>query len=72
MAQNIQLFGPREAFLTHQWITTGTNKSQINTMVKQRCGLDRNVLRPTPREPRGAEQHHWNTGAKKKKKKKNS
>ena len=22
MAQNIQLFGPREGFLTHQWITT--------------------------------------------------
>ena len=23
MAQNTQLFGPREGFLTHQWITTG-------------------------------------------------
>ena len=23
MAQNIQLFGPRECFLTHQWIITG-------------------------------------------------
>ena len=23
MAQNIQLFGPREVFLTHQWIITG-------------------------------------------------
>ena len=23
MAQNIQLFSPREGFLTHQWITTG-------------------------------------------------
>ena len=23
MAQNIQLFGPREGFLTHQWIVTG-------------------------------------------------
>ena len=23
MAQNIQLFGPREGFLTHQWIITG-------------------------------------------------
>ena len=22
MAQNIQLFGPREGFLTHQWIIT--------------------------------------------------
>ena len=31
--------------------------------MKQRCGLDRNVLRPTPGDPWGAEQHHWNTGA---------
>ena len=23
VAQNIQLFGPREGFLTHQWIITG-------------------------------------------------
>ena len=23
MAQDIQLFGPREGFLTHQWIITG-------------------------------------------------
>ena len=23
MAQNIQLLGPREGFLTHQWIITG-------------------------------------------------
>ena len=23
MAQNIQLFGPREGFLTHQWIIKG-------------------------------------------------
>ena len=23
MAQNMQLFGPREGFLTHQWIITG-------------------------------------------------
>ena len=28
-------------------------------MMKQRWGLDRNVLRPAP-----GEQHHWNTGAK--------
>ena len=41
-----------------------TDKSQINTMMKQRLGLDRNVLLPTPGDPRGAEQHHWNTGAK--------
>ena len=33
-------------------------------MMKQRWGLDSNVLRPTPGDPRGAEQHHWNTGAK--------
>ena len=26
MAQNIQLFGPREGFLTHQWITTGNKE----------------------------------------------
>ena len=30
----------------------------------QRWGLDRNVLRPTPGDPWGVEQHHWNTGAK--------
>ena len=41
-----------------------TNKSQINTMMKQRWGLDRNALRPTPGDLRGAEQHHRNTGAK--------
>ena len=33
-------------------------------MMKQRWGLDRNVLRPTPGDPWGAEKHHWNTGAK--------
>ena len=33
-------------------------------MMKQRGGLDRNVLRPTPGDPWGVEQHHWNTGAK--------
>ena len=33
-------------------------------MMKQRWGLDRNVLRPTTGDPRGVEQHHWNTGAK--------
>ena len=33
-------------------------------MTKQRWGLDRNVLRPTPGDPWGVEQHHWNTGAK--------
>ena len=26
---------------------------------------DRNVLRPTPGDPCGVEQHHWNTGAEK-------
>ena len=33
-------------------------------MMKQRWGLDRNVLRPIPGDPWGVEQHHWNTGAK--------
>ena len=57
MVQNIQLFGPRECFLTHQWIFTGSNKSQTNTMMKLRWGLDRNnVLRPTPGDPWGVEQ----------------
>ena len=32
-------------------------------MMKQRWGLDRNVLQPTPGDPWGVEQHHWNTGA---------
>ena len=32
-------------------------------MMKQRWGLDRRVLRPTPGDPWGVEQHHWNTGA---------
>ena len=42
-----------------------TNKSQINTMMKQRWGLDRNhVLWSTPGDPWFVEQHHWNTGAK--------
>ena len=39
--------------------------SQINTMMKRRRGLNRNkVLRPTPGDRRGVEQHHWNTRAK--------
>ena len=34
-------------------------------MMKQRRGLDRNnVLRSTPGDPWGVEQHHRNTGAK--------
>ena len=32
-------------------------------MMKQRWGLDRNVLRPTPGDPWGVEQYHWKTGA---------
>ena len=32
--------------------------------MKQRWGLDRNVLQPTPGDPWGVEHHHWNTGAK--------
>ena len=33
-------------------------------MMNQRWGFDRNVLRPTPGDPWGVEQHHWNTGTK--------
>ena len=33
-------------------------------MMKQRWGLDRNVLRPTPGDPWVVENHHWSTGAK--------
>ena len=33
-------------------------------MMKQRWGLDRNVLRTIPGDPWSVEQHHWNTGAK--------
>ena len=36
MAQNIQLFGPREGFLTLIGSSREANKSQINTMMKQR------------------------------------
>ena len=32
-------------------------------MMKQRWGLDRNVLQLTLGDPWGVEQHHWNTGA---------
>ena len=32
-------------------------------MMKQRWGLDRNVLQPTPGDPWSVKQH-WNTGAK--------
>ena len=43
MAQNIQLFGPREGFLTHQWIITGNkqirdkyyDKTKIRTRQKR-------------------------------------
>ena len=31
--------------------------------MKQRGGLDRNVLRPTPGDPWGVEQHHWKTNS---------
>ena len=63
MAQNIQLFCPREGFLING-SSRETNKSPLNTMMKQGWGLDRNVLRPIPGDPWGIEQHHWNTGAK--------
>ena len=59
MAQNIQLFGPREGFLTHQWITTGNKKftDKYYDEAKMRTRQERG-------DHRGAEQHHWNTGAK--------
>ena len=64
MAQNIQLFGPREVF----WLINGssweTNKSQINTIMKQRWDHDRNMLRPASGNPSDVEQYHWNTRAK--------
>ena len=63
MAQNIQVFDPRGDFQLVNGSSRETNKSQINTMMKQRWGLDRNVLRPTLGDPWGVEQHHWNTGA---------
>ena len=69
MAQNIQ-FVVRSAWKFSNSDTNRssreTNKSQINTMIKQRWGLDRNnVLRPTPGGSWGVEQQHWNTGEKK-------
>ena len=70
MAQNIQLFVPREGFLTHQWITTGNKliTDKYYDEAKMRTRQER-VATDTG-DPLGAEQHHWNTGAKKKKKKK--
>ena len=51
MAQNMQLFGPREGFLTHRWIISGnkqiTDKYYDETKIRTR-----------------QKQHHWNTGAK--------
>ena len=58
--------GQFESLLPVNGSSRETNKSQINTMMKQRWGLDRNVLRPTPGDRMGVEQHHWNTRAKKK------
>ena len=48
MAQNIQLFGPREGFLTHQWIITGDkqtkdkyyDETKMRTRQKQRVATD--------------------------------
>ena len=36
MAQNIQLFGPREGFLTHQWIITGNKYITVKYYVEAR------------------------------------
>ena len=47
-----------KVFLLINGSSRETNKSQINTMMKQRWGLDRNnVLRPTPGDPWGVELH---------------
>ena len=48
MAQNIQLFGPCEGFLTHQWIITGNkqitdkyyDETKMRTRQKQRVATD--------------------------------
>ena len=48
MAQNIQLFGPREGFLTHQWIIAGNkqitdkyyDETKMRTRQKQRVATD--------------------------------
>ena len=42
MAQTIQLFGPREGFLTHQWIITGKKKDEDST--ETCCDLLINVI----------------------------
>ena len=47
MAQNIQLSGPHEGFLTHQWIITGNKLITDKYYDEKRLGLDSNVLRPT-------------------------
>ena len=63
MAQNIQLFGPRESFLTHQWIITGNkeitdkyyDETKMRTLQKQRVATNTWIslgCRTTPLE-------HW-------------
>ena len=42
-------------YLINGW-SRETNKTQINAIMKQSLGLDRNVLRPTPGDPLGVEQ----------------
>ena len=63
MAQNIQLFGPSEGFLING--SSGeTDKSQANTMMKQRWGRDRNnVLWPTPRTLEQKKTNSWSKSA---------
>ena len=46
------------------WLKRYSCSVCVMVMMKQRWGLDRNVLRPTPGDPQDAEQHHWNTGRK--------
>ena len=37
MAQNIQLFGPRGGFLTHQWIITDKYYDEAKMRTRQKC-----------------------------------
>ena len=51
MAQNIQLFGPRECFLTHQWIITGNKSDKYYDETKMRTRQKQRVATDTRRSP---------------------
>ena len=64
MAQNIQLFGPREGFLTHQWIITGNKliTDKYYDEAKMRVQQERvATMQPTPGDPgcRTTPLEHW-------------